>query len=159
MRTFATVLFAVSISLSPSASVAQEHSQALEASLNQFRSAWRGAWNRRDTEMLASLMAEDVDWVTADGTWLKGRKAWQEHHGRLFAKQFKAANWKLLDERVQIIDSSVAITISTTQIEGDTRADGITRQPRQSVGTRVMTRRDGKWLLNTAHNTIIAPLP
>jgi uncharacterized protein (TIGR02246 family) len=90
---------------------------------------------------------------------LKGRQAWQAHHARLFANQFKDAKWKLLDERVQIIDSSFAITISATQIEGDTRADGTARRARQSVGTRVMTKRGGKWLLKVAHNTIIAPLP
>jgi uncharacterized protein (TIGR02246 family) len=100
-------------------------------------------------------MAEDVDWIAADGTWLKGRRAWQEHHDRLFAGQFKAAKWKLLDERVQLLDSLTAITISATQIEGDTKADGTARAARQSVGTRVMSRHGGRWLLRTAHNTIM----
>jgi uncharacterized protein (TIGR02246 family) len=155
MKILALVLSAVSLSLSPSVIAGQEHSPAVEASFNQFRSTWRDAWNRRDTKTLASLMAEDIDWIAADGTWLKGRKAWQDHHDRLFAHQFKTAKWKLLDERVQLIDSRTAITISATEIGGDTHADGTAREPRRSVGTRIITKSAGKWLLKVAHNTII----
>jgi hypothetical protein len=57
--------------------------------------------------------------------------------------------------RVQIFDSLTAITISATQIEGDTKADGTAREARQSVGTRVITRHGGRWLFKTAHNTIM----
>ena len=58
-----------------------------------------------------------------------------------------------------MVDSNVVITISATQIEGDTHADGTSRTPRQSVGTRVITRESGKWLLQLAHNTIILTPP
>ena len=148
-------LVAVVLVLPPSDGAAQQQPSSIEASFNQFRATWRDAWSRRDIDALTALMAEDIDWIAADGTWLKGRKAWREHHTRLFARQFKAAKWKLLDERVQFIDSIVATTISATQIKGDTHADGTSRTPRQSVGTRVITRESGKWLLQLAHNTII----
>ena len=155
MRAIITGLVAVAMLLTPSGTAAQEQSSNIEAFFKKFRATWRNAWNRRDTEALGALMADDVDWIAADGTWLKGRKAWREHHDHLFARQFKAAKWKLLDERVQMIDSTVAITISATQIEGDTQADGGSRTPRQSVGTRVITRESGRWLLQLAHNTMI----
>jgi uncharacterized protein (TIGR02246 family) len=145
--------------LAPSRAAAQAQPAALDASLTAFRDSWRDAWTRRDTKALAALMADDVDWIAADGTWLKGRKAWKEHHDKLFARQFQTARWKLLDERVQFLDSATAITITATQIEGDTRGDGSARAARQSVGTRVIARHGGKWLLKTAHNTIIQNAP
>jgi uncharacterized protein (TIGR02246 family) len=133
----------------------QQAPPSAAASFQQFRNSWREAWNRRDTKALGTLMSEDVDWIAADGTWLKGRKSWQEHHDRLFATQFKAAGWKVLDEQVQILDSLTAMTITATQIEGDTKPDGTAREVRQSVGSRVITRHSGRWLLRVAHNTII----
>jgi ketosteroid isomerase-like protein len=98
MRTIFLSFVVIGLSVPPSRAAAQEPSSSLAASLQQFRDSWREAWNRRDTKALGALIAEDVDWIAADGTWLKGRKAWQEHHDRLFAGQFKAARWKLLDE-------------------------------------------------------------
>ncbi len=155
MRTIIMSLLVIAVTLGPSRIAAQQRASNLEASLQRYRDSWRQAWNQRDTKALGALMADDVDWIAADGTWLKGRKAWQEHHDRLFARQFKAAQWKLLTERVQLLDSLTAITVSATQIEGDTKADGMGRDARQSVGTRVLSRHGGRWLLRTAHNTII----
>ena len=159
IRTIVMSVAAMGFLLAPSRTAAQAQPAGVEASLTHYRDSWRAAWARRDTKALAALMADDVDWIAADGTWLKGRNAWKEHHDKLFVRQFRAAHWKLLDERVQILDSATAITITATQIEGDTGADGSAREARQSVGTRVITRHGGKWLLKTAHNTIIQSAP
>lgn len=71
MPTILLSLFVVWIILAPTPMAAQEQSATL-AALQEYRDAWRAAWNRRDTKALGALMAEDVDWIAADGTWLKG---------------------------------------------------------------------------------------
>jgi uncharacterized protein (TIGR02246 family) len=136
---------------------AQSGSAAIRESFETFRRTWREAWVRRDVQALGGLATPDLDWVAADGTWLKGRAAFEAHHARIFAQQFQEARWRLIDERVQFVDSTIAITITTTEIQGDTRADGAARPPRRSVGTRVMVRQDGHWRLKVSQNTIVSP--
>jgi uncharacterized protein (TIGR02246 family) len=104
-------------------------------------------------------VTDDIDWVAADGTWLKGRDAFERHHARVFAAQFASAEWKLLEERVEIVDQDLAITVTATQISGDTFASGESRPSRSSVGTRVIVRQNGAWRLKTSHNTIITAPP
>jgi uncharacterized protein (TIGR02246 family) len=128
------------------------------AALEQFRTSWREAWTRRDVDAVAALTAQDVDWIAADGTWLKGRRAFRDHHARLFAGEFREARWTTLDERVMMLDSVTALEIRATQIEDDTFADGTRRTPRRSVGTRIYVRRGERWWLQTSHNTIVAPI-
>jgi uncharacterized protein (TIGR02246 family) len=137
----------------------QADTTELRASFDEFRRTWREAWARRDVDSLAALVAEDVDWVAADGTWLKGRSAFREHHARLFAGQFREARWRVLDERVNLLDATFAITTTTTEIEGDTRQDGSARPARRSVGSRVLVRRGGRWMLQLSHNTIVTTAP
>ncbi len=144
---------------SPSRVAAQTAATEARQSLDQFRQAWRDAWTRRDLDALEKLQAEDFDWVTADGTWLKGRAAFRAHHERLFARNFSGAQWSTFDEKIELVDPTLAIEIRATRIEGDTYADGRARAPRRSIGTRVYVRKNAQWLLQASHNTIIAPLP
>jgi uncharacterized protein (TIGR02246 family) len=152
------VLAALSLAV-PTAASAQNDTASIRRSFDEFRTIWREAWSRRDVPALGKLVTEDIDWVAADGTWLKGREAFERHHARLFAVQFASAQWKLLDERIEIVDQNLGITIQATQISGDTFANGESRPPRSSVGTRIIVRQNGRWRLKTSHNTMITSPP
>ena len=64
--------------LSPPLAAAQGASS--DAPFVSVATAWRDAWNRHDMDALSDLVAEDVDFVTTGGRWLKGREAFKQHH-------------------------------------------------------------------------------
>ena len=157
MRQFHLILLLVLSCCFPSTGAAQQ--QSGDASFDAFQTAWREAWGRRNIDALSLLVAEDIDWVTSDGTWLKGREQFRSHHARLFKTLFKEAEWKVLDSRIRQLGPDTWMTITATTISGETPGSGGVRGPRSSVGTRVISRRDDRWLLQISHNTIITQRP
>jgi predicted lipid-binding transport protein (Tim44 family) len=61
----------------------QEDRAQEEATVKRLATQWQEAWNKHDMDALASLVAEDVDFVTVSGAWLRDRKAFKEHHARM----------------------------------------------------------------------------
>ncbi len=104
---------------------------------------------------LATLVAEDVDFITVSGTWLKGRKAFEEHHARLHAMQFKESVWATSDVQVKFLKPDVAIVHVSWGMRGDNDPDGTPRQPRRGIFTRVIAKEGGKWLIKASQNTNI----
>ncbi|MBA3640738.1 MAG: SgcJ/EcaC family oxidoreductase [Acidobacteriota bacterium] len=87
---------------------AQDNAKDIEA-IKQIESRWQEAWNSHDMKALASLVAEDVDFIAVAGTWLKGRKAFEEHHATRHAMQFKESVWEATDVEVKFLKSDIAL--------------------------------------------------
>jgi uncharacterized protein (TIGR02246 family) len=61
--------------------------------IREVASKWERAWNTHDMDMLSTLFADDVDFVTKSGNWLKGKEATMEHHRKNHATIFKSSKW------------------------------------------------------------------
>lgn len=116
---------------------------------------WQEAWNRHDMKALAVSMAEDVDFITVAGTWLKGRTAFEQHHAARHAMQFKESVWETTDVQVRFLKPDVAIVHVSWGIQGDKDPDGTPRQPRRGIFTQVATKQGGRWLIQASQNTNI----
>lgn len=137
---------------------AQDDAKDMSA-IKLVESRWQRAWNNHDMKSLASLVAEDVDFVTVAGTWLKGRRAFEEHHAARHAMQFKGSVWETTDVRVQFLKPDVALVHVSWGISGDKDPDGTPRRPRRGIFTRVVIKEGGEWLIKASHNTNIGGAP
>src|SRR3989442_1230360 len=82
---------------------------------------------------LASLVAEDVDFINVEGTWLKGRKDFEEHHVRLHAGPFKESVWATTEVQVTFLKPDVAIVYVSWNAKGQKERDGTPQQPRPGI--------------------------
>jgi uncharacterized protein (TIGR02246 family) len=137
---------------------AQDSARDIDA-IKQIESHWQEAWNTHDMKALASLVAENVDFITVAGTWLKGRKAFEEHHAARHAMQFKESVWETTDVQVKLLKPDLALVHVSWGIKGDKDPDGTPRQPRRGIFTRVVTKEGGKWLIKASQNTNISAPP
>ncbi len=154
MKPVFTFLIALALLFPAWVANARSHVNDIEV-INQIEKNWQEAWNRHDMKALATLVAEDVDFITVSGTWLKGRKAFEEHHARLHVMQFKESVWATSDVQVKFLKPDVAIVHVSWGMRGDKDPDGTPRQPRRGIFTRVIAKEGGKWLIKASQNTNI----
>jgi uncharacterized protein (TIGR02246 family) len=113
-----------------------------------------GAWNGHDMEAFGQLFHEDADFVNVVGLEMRGRGSIQRHHSAIHAAAYKNSTLRVVVEDAREIAPSVIIAHLHTQLEGDTRAPG---QTRNSLLTLVVERRSGEWRIVAGHNTGIVP--
>jgi uncharacterized protein (TIGR02246 family) len=109
-----------------------------------------GAWNRHDMEALGQLFHDDADFVNVVGVHMRGRESIQRHHGAIHADAYKNSTLRVVVDDAREIASSVIIAHVHTQLEGDARAPG---QTRNTLLTLVVARRAGEWRIVAGHNT------
>jgi len=65
------------------------------------------AWAMHDGHLLATIMADDVDFVNVGAHWLHGRADFEKYHSRLLSGRFKEANLTLLQTEVRFLQSDM----------------------------------------------------
>ena len=153
------VVWSVALICSFSAVNARAQTSRDEASLRHLPAAFCDAWAKHDGHELAKLMAEDVDFVTVSGTWLRGRADFEKYHTRLLSGRFRASTNTLLKSDVRFLSPSTALVHWTWTIQGDAAADGSPRPPRAGLMTMLVEKHRGRWLVVAAQNTNAAPTP
>ncbi len=129
---------------------------SLDNSIETLRSLgkkWETAWNQHDIAGLAALIAEDGDFVTVGGRWLRGRKEFKEYHAGKHDMVFKDSIWTTTDTQVRFLRQDLSIVHVMWQIRGDRDPDGTPRQPRDGIFTWTVSKKRGKWLIDAAQNT------
>jgi len=116
---------------------------------------WQDGWNRHDAAALASLLAEDVDFVTVLGPqgWLKGRKEFQPYHAEIHKVFFKESVWRVKETNVRFVRPDVAIAHVLWETKRDHLPDRPPGEPRNGLFIWVLEKREGKWLVIAAQNT------
>ena len=121
--------------------------------VRRLAASWESAWNRHDAGALASLVAEDVDFVTVGGRWLKGRAQFAGHHAERHRMQFAESVWSTRGVHVKMRGARAAVAHVEWALKGDRDPDGTPRRPRQGIFTWLAERRAGRWLITAAQNT------
>jgi uncharacterized protein (TIGR02246 family) len=124
--------------------------------VKRLATQWQEAWNKHDMDALASLVAEDVGFVTVSGAWLRDRKAFKEHHAQMHVMQFKESVWSTTEVEVKSVKPQIAIVHLRWGMKGDKDPDGTPRPPRRGVFTWAVTRPRGSWLIQAAQITNLA---
>ena len=102
---------------------------------------------------LANLLAEDVDFVTVRGTWLRGRKEFRQHHALYHATLFKHTSFAVTGTTIRFLAADLALTHVTWRLSGELDLDGTPMKPRRGIFTQVLLKSKGRWRILASHNT------
>lgn len=123
-----------------------------EAAVRGLPHAFSDAFNKHDGDALATMMADDVDFVTVGLTWLHGRADFEKYHTRLMVGRFKEITHTVLETSVRFIRPDVAMVYHSWAIQGDKNVDGSARPQRFGLMTMVAEKRNGKWFVAAVQN-------
>ena len=115
------------------------------------------AWAKHDGHELATIMADDVDFVTVGGAWFHGRADFEKYHTRLLSGRFRASTNTPLEVIVRFVRPDEAVVHWSWTIEGDKNADGSPRAKRFGIMTIVAKKQKDTWLIAVAQNTNAGP--
>jgi uncharacterized protein (TIGR02246 family) len=123
------------------------------ASIRHLEQSWCNAWNRHDMRALTDFLAEDGDFVTVGGTWLRGRREFKQHHALYHATAFKHSMLTVTGTTIRFLGSDLALTHVKWRMAGDFDPDGTPRKPRRGIFTQVLLKSKGRWCILASHNT------
>ncbi len=115
-------------------------------------------WNNHDMASYTSHMTEDVQWVNVSGVWWKGKAevfgTLDRYHKTIFKDRKLYPAEKLA---IRQIAPSVIVSTMINPADAYTNSSGITQPQTRNVLTLVWVKREDKWLITQAQNTIEAP--
>jgi uncharacterized protein (TIGR02246 family) len=116
-------------------------------------------WNAHDMRRFAELFTEDADFVNVIGLWWHGRSEIQKAHEALHATRMKDSHLAATDTAVRVLGPNAAVILVRWELTGDTGMDGVTLPTRHGILSLVTVSAGGKWLIASAQNTDVVPLP
>ena len=154
MQNLGTLVFIFAlVALPPFAQTRQNRDdrKAIEA----LASSFQDCWNRHDIDALASLVAEDVDYVTVVGTkdWEKGRSEFKDRHAAVHKTMFKDSVLTVKKTHVRFIRPDLVIAHVLWETKGDVIPNRKPGDTRTGISTWVVEKRNGRWLIIASQNT------
>jgi len=158
MRKTQIILLALALAVLPARAQTKENGADREA-IEAIAASFQDAWNRHDMDALASLVAEDADFVTVVGAngWEKGRKEFKDRHTEVHRTLFKESVLKVKEIHVKLIRHDVAIAHVLWETRGDRIPDRKPGELRDGIFTWVVEKRNGKWVIIASQNTESKP--
>jgi len=117
-----------------------------------FTNSLMVAWEAHDGKMLAESFAEDADFTNVRGTSLHGRKAIAEFHTDLLSGMFKESHNRTLEIKVRFLRDDIASVDTHWEMTGAKWPDGTPWPDRKGLGSAIVEKHDGKWLIVVFHN-------
>jgi uncharacterized protein (TIGR02246 family) len=146
----------IALSLAGLAAHAREPEPGTDESIRRLASEWERAWNEHDASILADLLTQDADFVSARGEhWKRRERIVREHAARLGA-QLRESRWTTRDVSLQLIQPDVALVYVAWTLSGDRAPDGNLRPPRDNLASWVVVQSEGAWRIRAAHTTSVA---
>ena len=154
MRSMLTLVFILALAAQPARAQTKANDAGHKA-IEAIAASFQDTWNRHDMDGLASLVAEDVDFVTVVGAqgWEKGRKEFKDGHAAVHKTMFKDSALSIKETHVKFIRPDIAIAHVLWETKGDVVPDRKPGEPREGIFTWVVEKRGGKWLIIASHNT------
>jgi uncharacterized protein (TIGR02246 family) len=123
------------------------------AAIRRLEQSWCTAWNGHNMRALANLLADDADFVTVTGTWLRGRKEFRQHHALYHATLFKRSTLTATGTTIRFVGSDLALTHVKWRLTGEIDLDGTPMKPRRGIFTQALVKSKGRWWILASHNT------
>ena len=119
--------------------------------------AFAAAWAARDAQQLASLFAEDADFVNVVGLWWRNRTDIERAHHYGLTTFFKASELSARRVETKLISDTVAMVHVRWCLRGQSGRNGEALGDRSSVMLFVAEQRTEGWVVVAAQNTDIVP--
>jgi uncharacterized protein (TIGR02246 family) len=114
--------------------------------------AWADAWNAHDMERARTLVADNVDFVTVAGLWLKGGEEFLAYHRDIHRTHMRNSQWTNLNYELRLVREDLWVVHLEWTIAGDREPDGTPRARRYGLFTWLIEKRRSAWHLVAAHN-------
>ncbi|WP_437276431.1 SgcJ/EcaC family oxidoreductase [Sorangium sp. So ce375] len=129
-----------------------------EAAIRRMLEALGEAWAREGASAVDAFYTPDSDYVTFDGSWLRGREANRRVHEELFAGVLAGTRLVCEIESVRFLGPDAAVVVSTGAVLWPwQKTTPASRRSRQM--TVVVRGDDGRWRVAAFQNTRVRPLP
>lgn len=115
------------------------------------------SWNKHDMKALASIFAEDANFVNVVGMWWKSREEIQKAHEFSHGNMFKDSHLTGKPASVQLLRPDVAVIHMTWELEGMRTPGGKPVPKRQGIMIFVAVRTGDVWQVKAAQNTDVLP--
>jgi uncharacterized protein (TIGR02246 family) len=120
-----------------------------ESAIRAAVQSYVDAYNRGDAKAVAAHWGETSEWTSPSGQRFKGRPAIEKEMAAMFAEN-KGVHIEVMNPSIRIVSPDVAIE------EGTVRVTSPAEPPSDSTYVAVHVKRDGKWMLDSVHETEVA---
>ena len=129
-------------------------SAADEKDIRAIETRFDEAWNRHDPDGMVESLAEDAQFITVNGVWMKSRAEFDGLVRRLHGVTgpLRESMRETLETDIRFLAPDVAMVHSRFRISGDIGDDG-KPESRDGCGIRVVHKRDGRWFTVAVQNT------
>ena len=142
------ILLCIQIVAAPAALNANDEQSARKVLADYLES-----WNRHDMKAFADLFTKDCDYVVISGRHLKGRDEIFTYHDKLHRGLFKDRQLEGTWRDFRFVRDDVAIGHVSWAGSGPS-SDG--RGNTTALGTVLVTKLEGRWLIDAFHNTLLS---
>jgi len=151
LRSFsiAALLFLFSSSALP----AQGGNEGDEKAIRGIEAQWETGWNAHDVEAMSRLLTADADLINARGRRARGRDEFIENNNAAHRGVYRESVWKTHEVEVKFATPELAIVHVYWSLRGDLDEHGKKRPEHQGISTRVVVKREGRWLILTSQAT------
>ena len=134
-------------------------SQSDEAAIRDIEHRFNVAWNAHDPDEIAESLADDAQFITVNGAWTTSRAGFRDLMQRLHGASgpFRASTRRSPEMHVRFLAPDIAILHTRFWIKGEVMHDALSQEDRESVGTRVVRKIDGRWRIVATQNTDVRP--
>jgi uncharacterized protein (TIGR02246 family) len=133
------VMYALPTSVVSAQSANPEDEQAIRDVLTRFYEGW----NTHDVDKMVSVYAEDIDHINVFAEWNKGKPAIREALKQFHAGPAKNDRKTYIIEKMRFIKPDVAVV----QVRSLSTGPGSACRGCGNLGTYVMSKESGKWLV------------
>ena len=130
-------------------------SQSDETAIRDVEHRFNDAWNRHDPEGLSESLVDDAQFITVNGAWTTSRDGFRDLMQRLHGASgpFRSSTRRTPEMQVRFLAPDIALLHSRFWIKGEVLHDALSQEDRESVGTRVVRKIDGRWRIVATQNT------
>ena len=125
-----------------------------EQTIRQIVQALADAWNSGDSEAWSAHVADDICHTVWNGRFVAGKEALTTAHQEIFDTIYKGSRQKIAVRWVRFLRPDVA----AVQYDGEVEMVG-KEEPFKARPLALLTKRDGRWLIEIFQNTPIMPFP
>jgi uncharacterized protein (TIGR02246 family) len=120
---------------------------------------FNAAWDRHDPEGLSESLVDDAQFITVNGAWTTSRAGFRDLMVRLHGPNgpFRSSTRRSPEMQVRFLAPDIAILHTRFWIKGEVQHDALSQDDRESVGTRVLRKLDGRWRIVATQNTDVRP--
>lgn len=129
--------------------------RADEAAVRTAVRTFETGWNSHDMNAMFQAFAPDVEFINVVGMYWRGLPDVRRAHQMMHESFFKATSNHIEDMQVRLVAPDAAVAVVRWRKGATPMPDGSVRPEGRDMMSMILAKRDGRWLVVSAHNTSI----